>query len=144
MTMRDTLSQERKKELRSTMLKMKIYEKDIKESFIRSSGPGGQNVNKVATCVVLLHLPTKLQVKSQQERSQGLNRYVARCRLIAKIEKLRKKEEQKIVYEQQKKKRQERKRSKSAKENILEDKKQLSRKKKTRQGIKPHKLDDFV
>ncbi len=134
----------RAKEMRRTMLRMKIFEKDIQESFVRSSGPGGQNVNKVSTCVVLLHRPTKIQVKSQQERSQGLNRYKARCLLIEKIEKEKRREQQKIVYERQKKKRQERKRSKVSKEKILESKKQRSQKKKGRQGIKPHKLDDHI
>ncbi len=138
------ISQERKKELRQTMMRLKIFEKDIKETFVRSSGPGGQNVNKVSTCVVLLHLPTKVQIKSQKERSQGLNRYTARCLLVAKIEKINKKEIQEKTYALQKKKRQERKRSKGAKERMLESKKQQSTKKKSRQGIKPYKLGDLV
>ena len=138
------ISEERKKDLRRTMLKLKIYEKDIKETFIRSSGPGGQNVNKVATCVVLTHLPTKLKVKSQQERSQGMNRYVARCRLVAKLERLRKKEEQKKIYELERRKRQERKRSKASKEKMLEVKKKQSLKKRGRERIQPHKLDEYT
>jgi len=80
------ISGSRTKELRRAMLRLKIFEKDIKETFTRSSGPGGQNVNKVSTCVLLHHIPTGIQVKSQQDRSQGLNRYTARCQLIRKIE----------------------------------------------------------
>ena len=126
------------------MLRMKIFEKDIKEAFVRSSGPGGQNVNKVSTCVILSHYPTKIQIRSQQERSQGLNRYHARCLLIAKIEQKRRKEKQKKIDELQKKKRQNRKRPKALKERILESKKQLSQKKRARQGIRPHRLDEFI
>ena len=126
------------------MLRMKIFEKDIKEAFVRSSGPGGQNVNKVSTCVILSHYPTKIQIRSQQERSQGLNRYHARCLLIAKIEEKRRKEKQKKIDELQKKKRQNRKRPKALKERILESKKQLSQKKRARQGIRPHRLDEFI
>ncbi len=125
------------------MLHMKIFEKDIKETFIRSSGPGGQNVNKVSTCVVLLHGPTKMQVKCSQERSQGLNRYKARCLLIAKIEQTQRKAKQKEIDERQKTKRQNRKRSKASKEKILESKKHVSEKKKARRRIRPHKLSEM-
>jgi len=55
-----------------------LQEADLTESFVRSSGPGGQHVNKTATCVMLLHKPTGLQVKCQESRSQLLNRYYAR------------------------------------------------------------------
>jgi len=138
------VSVERAKELRRTMLRMKIFEKDIKEAFIRSSGPGGQNVNKVSTCVVLLHHPTGIQVKSQQERSQGLNRYKARCRLIAKIEQEQKVAQRKIISDREKKKRQNRKRPKALKEKILEGKKQQSQKKKARRRIRTHKLEEYL
>ena len=132
------------KELRRNMLRMKIYEKDIKETFVRSSGPGGQNVNKVSTCVCLLHIPTGIQVKSQRERSQGLNRFRARYQLMATIERKQARRRQEKVYEREKKKRQNRRKPQSVKEKILESKKRLSRKKKGRQGIRPHKLDGFV
>ena len=135
---------ERAKDLRQTMLRMKIFEKDIKETFVRSSGPGGQNVNKVATCVVLVHLPTNIQIKSQQERSQGLNRYKARCLLVEKIEKQQRALRQRIIDERQKKKKQERKRSRASKEKMLQSKKQKSQKKKGRRRVQPHKLDELI
>jgi len=62
-----------------------VQEKDLKESFTKSSGKGGQNVNKVATSVVLKHLPTGIQVKCSVYRTQGLNRYKARAILCEKI-----------------------------------------------------------
>jgi protein subunit release factor B len=62
-----------------------LREEDLEESFIRSSGKGGQNVNKVATCVVLVHRPSGLSVKCQRARSQGENRELARDLLAAKI-----------------------------------------------------------
>ncbi len=134
---------EKEKELRKAMRRMKIFEKDIQEDFIRSSGPGGQNVNKVSTCVVLVHMPTGTRVKAQEGRTQGLNRYTARCRLIAKIDQKQKAEQQKIIHDRAKRKRQNRKRSRALKEKILEGKRQQSQKKSSRQKIRTHKMEDY-
>lgn len=136
-------SVERLKTLRRQMLRLKVFEKDISESFIRSSGPGGQNVNKVSTCVVLHHHPTGMHVKEQQGRTQGLNRYKARCRLIAKIEQKQKERQQKIVHDKAKKKRQNRKRSRASKEKMLEKKRQQSQQKRLRQKIQAHRSENY-
>jgi len=72
--------------LEKKMAALGVREEDIVESFIRSSGPGGQNVNKTSTCVYLKHLPTGLEVKCQRQRSQMLNRNLARHILLSKIE----------------------------------------------------------
>ncbi len=71
----------KEQELYERMEACGIDERDLKESFIRSGGPGGQNVNRTATCVHLVHAPSGLEVKMQQARSQGLNRFYARRRL---------------------------------------------------------------
>jgi peptide chain release factor len=73
-------------ELRNRMLHCGLLESDIEESFVRSSGPGGQKVNRSATCVHLKHRPTGLEVKMQKERSQALNRFFARRRLCELLE----------------------------------------------------------
>jgi len=65
-----------------------IREEDIEEKFIRSSGKGGQHVNKTSTCVYLKHLPTGMEVKCMKERSQSVNRFLARRELVEKIEAL--------------------------------------------------------
>jgi len=65
---------------------LSIYEEDLIESFIHSGGPGGQKVNKSASSVHLKHTPTSIQIKCQQTRSQGLNRYYARKRLCVALE----------------------------------------------------------
>ena len=119
--------------LREKMERLGIFEKDIVEKFIRSSGHGGQNVNKTSTCVYLKHVPTQIEVKCQKERSQGLNRYHARKILTDKIEELirgRESEEQQRIA---KIRRQKRKRSKRAKEKMLEEKRKQSQKKASRQ-----------
>ena len=84
---------ERDRALQERMHKLNVREEDLEESFIRSSGPGGQNVNKVATCVRLDHRPTGLQVKCQKTRSQKWNRYWARVWLLDEIERLREEKE---------------------------------------------------
>lgn len=112
-----------------------IYEKDIQESFIHASGKGGQNVNKVATCVRLKHLPSGIEIKCQKSRQQLLNRYLARCLLTKKIETLtlgKKSEETKRI---EKIRRQKRKRSKRAKEKMLDSKTLHAKKKGNRKSI---------
>ena len=68
------VSAEKEKMLQDRMKRLGVAETDLEETFIRSSGPGGQKVNKSSSCVYLRHLPTGLSVKCQKERSQSLNR----------------------------------------------------------------------
>ena len=77
---------EKEAELLARMERCGLRETDIEETFVRSSGPGGQHVNRSATCVRLLHKPTGLEVKAQRERSQSVNRFLARRRLCELIE----------------------------------------------------------
>ncbi len=122
--------------LEKKMLSLGVREEDIIESFIRSSGPGGQNVNKTATCVYLKHLPTGLEVKCQRQRSQLLNRNLARHILLSKIENRIK---QGILQKQSLKAkimRQTRKKPKGVKVRILEQKRRHSDKKSTRKKIR--------
>lgn len=130
------ISKSKKEALKQKMARLGISEADFEEKFIRSSGRGGQNVNKVSTCVYLKHKPTAIQVKCQVERSQALNRFLARRRMVDKIEtrilgKLS--EERKRI---QKIRRQKRRRSRRAKEKMLKNKKKRAEKKKLR-SIKP-------
>jgi peptide chain release factor len=135
------VSPEKEQALTEKMAKLGIREADIVEKFIRSGGHGGQNVNKVATCVYLKHLPTGTEVKCQQERFQSLNRYLARRILTDKIESAvlgrESAEEQRIA----KIRRQKRKRSKRAREKMLDDKRHVAEKKKGR-SFKPGPLDE--
>ncbi|MFC1675410.1 peptide chain release factor family protein [Candidatus Omnitrophota bacterium] len=120
------------KRLRREMARSGLYEKDLLERFIRSQGPGGQNVNKTSTCVYLKHIPTGIEVKCQQERSQPSNRYSARRLLLKRIEERKQK---KLLLKRQRRekiKRQKRKRPKRVKERILETKRRRSEKKKLR------------
>ena len=80
------VSQEKEHALEARLQALEIHEADLDETFIRSSGPGGQHVNKTSTCVRLVHRPTGLSVKVQNSRSQGLNRFLARRLLADRIE----------------------------------------------------------
>jgi len=80
------VTQKKQKELEARMAALGLREDDLQEKYVHSSGPGGQNVNKTASCVYLKHIPTGLEVKMQRERSQALNRYYARKRLCELIE----------------------------------------------------------
>ena len=72
--------------LLARMAKLGVFETDLEESFIRSGGKGGQNVNKVSTAVRLSHTPTKSEIKCSTHRTQGMNRYAARVLLCEKLE----------------------------------------------------------
>ncbi len=104
------------------MLKLGIREQDLDERFVRAGGPGGQNVNKVSTCVILVHRASGLSVRCQEERSQGLNRFLARKRLADKVEETLLGKASRRQQEIEKIRRQKRKRSKRAKEKMLETK----------------------
>ena len=82
------VSEEKNRWLKEKMEALGIREKDIEEKFIRSSGRGGQKVNKTSTCVYLKHIPTGIEVKCMKERNQSLNRFLARRELVIRIEKL--------------------------------------------------------
>ena len=128
------VSQEKEAQLAQRMVTLGVRAADVEESFVRSGGHGGQNVNKVSTCVMLVHRPTGVQVKCQETRQQGLNRFIAWHLLLDKIEAQR---QAKIKAERdrmEKLRRQKRKRSKGAKERMLADKSRHSAKKSSRRG----------
>jgi protein subunit release factor B len=131
------ISPEKETALQERMDRLGVSESDFRETFIRSSGPGGQKVNKTSSCVQLLHVPTGLAVKCQQERSQALNRFLARRLLLDRIERIQtgavSAEKQRI----EKLKRQKRRRSRRAQEKILEQKHIQSEKKSLRAKVKP-------
>ena len=114
-----------------------IREEDIAESFVRSGGHGGQNVNKVATCVQLLHRPTGIQVKCQDTRHQGRNRILARQLLLEKIEALRRGKIDAERARVEKLRRQKRPRSRGAKERMLEQKSRRAVRKDFRRKVNP-------
>ncbi len=135
------VSKEKEEALRRKMESLGILEKDIVEKFVRSSGKGGQKVNKASTCVYLKHLPTQVEVKCQQERFQAVNRFIARRILADKIEAMIRGKESEEQQRIEKIRRQKRKRSKRAKLKMLEDKRKHSEKKRER-GFRPQP-DDF-
>jgi protein subunit release factor B len=119
-------------QLSERMAALGVSEADLRESFVRSGGHGGQNVNKTATCVLLVHEPTGLQVKCQTTRQQGLNRFIARRLLLDKIEALRTGHVASERARIEKIRRQKRRRSRRAKERMLADKARHSAKKTAR------------
>jgi protein subunit release factor B len=82
------VSEEKNKWLKEKMESLGINDADIEEKFIRSSGKGGQKVNKTATCVYIKHIPTGIEVKCMKDRSQSINRFLARRELVERIENL--------------------------------------------------------
>ncbi len=126
------IRKDKEETLKAKMASLGINEADLEEKFIRAGGKGGQKVNKTSSCVYLKHKPTGIEVKYQGERSQVLNRFLARRTLVNKIESLilgKKSEERKKI---EKIRRQKRRRSRRAKDKMLRDKKIHSEKKELR------------
>ncbi len=130
--MRFGVSLKKETQLLERMARLGIREEDIEERFIRSGGPGGQNVNKVATGVYLKHIPSGIEVKVTKERSQALNRFRARRILVEKIAAQVLREQTEREKEIARMRRQKRKRSRRAKEKMLRLKKLVGEKKELR------------
>ena len=108
---------------------------DVTEQFVRSGGKGGQNVNKVATCVILKHIPTGIVVRCSEERTQGKNRVLAWERLERKLADLEAETIQKEVYAKEAERRRNRKRPRALKESILKSKRRRSETKQNRRKV---------
>ncbi len=126
------VSQAKEEALKRKFVQLGIDESDLQERFIRSRGAGGQHVNKTSTCVYLKHLPSGIEVKAQQARSQNLNRFFARRILAEKIEAIVLKEKSTQQKRIAKIRKQKRRRSKKAKEKMMKLKKERAQIKKMR------------
>jgi len=131
------VSPEKEGQLARRMAALGVNEADLEETFVRSGGHGGQNVNKTSTCVMLVHRPTGLQVKCQATRQQGLNRFIARRLLLDRIEARQKGYVDAERARIEKIRRQKRKRSRRAKARMLADKGRQADKKELRRPVSP-------
>jgi protein subunit release factor B len=118
------------------MARLGVREPDLEETFARSSGPGGQHVNKVSTAVTLCHLPSGISVTVQDSRSQAVNRKLARERLLEAIESAEERRRQAEIAKREKERRRKSPRPAALKKKILEEKRRRGELKKQRAKIK--------
>jgi protein subunit release factor B len=131
------VSPEKAEALRARMRALGIREEDIAERFVRSRGRGGQNVNKVATCVVLRHAPSGIVVRCERERSQGMNRFLARRLLLDRVEARARGLVDAAARERARIRRQKRRRSRRAEQKRLAAKREQAEKKEMRRPVAP-------
>ncbi len=130
--MKKNLSSASLEEVQSRLKSLGVLENDLAESFIHSSGKGGQNVNKVSTAVRLFHKRSGMEVKCMEGRSQFLNRIRAREILADRLQKKREQERLRIRAELEKKRRLKAGRPKAVKREILRNKRMKAEKKRAR------------
>ncbi|HEY7002101.1 MAG TPA: peptide chain release factor-like protein [Candidatus Udaeobacter sp.] len=118
--------------LAERMRRLGIRDVELEEAFARSSGPGGQNVNKVATAVMLRHRPSGIAVTVQDSRSQAVNRKLARERLLDAIENAREERRMGEVAKRERERRRKSLRPAALKRKILESKRKRGELKKRR------------
>lgn len=130
-----TVSLSKKKALDAKMLKLGLLESDIEEKFIRSSGKGGQKVNRTSSCVYLKHLPSGIEVKCQIARTQVENRFFARRILCDKFQSQILKIETQKERDAYKRRKQKKRRSRKAKQKMIEHKRRRSSTKSLRKKV---------
>ena len=128
------VSSDKERALAARMAALGVREAELEEHFVRARGRGGQNVNKVSTCVMLRHVPTGITVRCERERSQALNRYLARRELLDRLEARIRGTTQAAAAERARIRRQKRRRSRRAKEKMLAGKRAQAEKKATRRA----------
>ena len=132
---RFNISPEKESQLMRRMERLQILESDLVEKFITGAGKGGQKQNKTASCVYLLHLPSRTEVKCQRERSQLRNRFFARRELCDRIEEQRNETKSRKRQAMEKIRRQKRRRSRRSKQRMLDEKNVQGQKRQLRKSV---------
>jgi peptide chain release factor len=130
------VSPEKEQALLVRMAALGIRAEDLDEQFVRSGGHGGQNVNKVASCVVLRHRPSGVQVKCQATRAQAMNRFLARRLLCDKLDERLRGAASAAEQARERIRRQKRRRSRRSKQKMLADKRARSETKSLRRAVR--------